>query len=75
VFSLENLVSKVIPIVESGDVKEAANYSMCVPVIAKVVEVLMNDQVSSHFESNKLMLTDKFIGISPGAIFVYGNGE
>lgn len=55
-------VAKVVPIYKKGSVNDASNFRpiSVVPVFAKVFEVLMNRQLSAHFELNCLYSTAQF---------------
>jgi len=62
--TLKNI--KVIPIYKKGDKKQINNYRpiSIVPVISKVFEAIMQEQISNHFEIFGLF-TDKQYGFRP----------
>lgn len=55
-------VSKVIPIYKKGDKHMPKNYRpvSIVPILSKVFEALMHNQLSSYFENNNLMSESQY---------------
>jgi len=60
-------ISKLVPIYKKGDRKEAASYRpiSVVPVMAKIFEIVIKDQVSAYFEINNLISPVQY-GFRPG---------
>ncbi|CAH2012087.1 unnamed protein product [Acanthoscelides obtectus] len=55
-------LSKIIPIFKQGDTEELCNYRpiSLIPIFAKILELLLKDQINEYFEANNLFCSTQF---------------